>query len=173
MNYRADSSTIPHPGQHNTKARLVLIVPTSQNLVTGVAHSLDILIHKPVLGAAACNMSRMAVDTSSSGSGGSLPAGKLLMPVIVPAFSSTPASADTRNRDLLLGRKSALGHLLVTLEAVSIANRKRHHRRLNGCSCIPLEGVTSPQQFGLDAAKNALPRVAANAKGILSGVIRS
>jgi hypothetical protein len=95
--------------------RFVLTFPASQNLVAGVAHDLDILaVHKPVLGAAACDMSRMAADTSSSGSGGGLPASKLLMPVIVSAFSSTPASADARNCDLLLGRKSALGHLLVT-----------------------------------------------------------
>jgi len=84
--------------------------------VAGAAHDLDILaVHKPVLGAAACDMPGMAADTSSSGSGGSLPAGKLLVPVIVSAFSSTPTSADARNCDLLLGRKSALGHLLVTL----------------------------------------------------------
>ena len=150
-----------------------LTFPASQNLVAGVAHDLDILVHKPVLGAAACDMSGMAADTSSSASGGSLPAGKLHVPVIVSAFSSTPASADARNCDLLLRRKSALSHLLMALEAVSITNWKRLHRRLNGCPRIPLECVASPQQFGLDAAQNSLPGVAANAKGILGGVIRS
>ena len=130
-------------------------------------------VHEPVLGAAARDMPGRATDTSSGGRGASLPAGKLLVPVIVSAFSPTLAGADARHCDLLLGRKSRLGHRLMALEAVSIANWKRLHRRLNGCPCIPLECVASPQQFGLDAAQNALPGVAVNASGILRGVIRS
>ena len=95
---------------------IALTFPTSQNLVAGIAYVLDILaVHKSILAAAAGNVPGMATDTTSGGSGGSLPAGKLLVPMVVSAFSSTPASADAGNCDLLLGRKPALGHLLVTL----------------------------------------------------------
>ncbi len=81
-----------------------------------IAHILDILAsHEPVLAAVAGNVPGMAANATPGSSGASLPAGKVLVPVIVPAFFSAPAGADTRNCDLLLRRKSALGHLLVAL----------------------------------------------------------
>ena len=48
-----------------------------------------------------------------------------------------------------------------------------HDRRLHRRAGVPLQGITCTHEFGLHAAKDALPGMAVDAQGALGGVIGS
>jgi hypothetical protein len=87
--------------------------------------------------------------------------------MIVPTLAFSPPCDAARQRDLFLGSKSLGGDVLVAFKAVLVADRVIEHGWLHGCTGVPFECIPRSQQFSLNTAKDALPRMAMDAKGIL------
>lgn len=97
----------------------------AKDLVAGVADFLDGLgIHKTGLGGSAGGMARMAANTGPGIGVGGLPTRQERMPVVSPALALAPTApaANTSYRNLFLGAKVLLGDILVTFEAVRVAD---------------------------------------------------
>jgi len=92
------------------------------------------------------------------------------MPVTDPGFASS--RAPTRHGHLRLRLITTLGHILMALQAVRIANRVMERCRLNGGPRKPLEGVLRAHPFSRHPSRHPLPGMAVDAKRVLGGVMR-
>ena len=142
--------------------------------MAGVTRRHDLgIVHEAVLGSAIRRVSGVASDARSGVGIGGLPARQELMPVTGAALFVSLARSPTRNGDLLFGRITPLGDVLVALQAGLITNRRVDDRRLDGGSRKPLEGVLRAHQLSRHPPRYPWPGMAVDAQRILGSVMRS
>ena len=111
--------------------------------------------------------------TTGTGPGswtGSLPARQKFVPMIVPALSLTPTKG-TGDGDLGLGRITALGHVLMTLQTIGVGDGERELCGLNGGMGIPGESIARPKHLRLHPPEDSRSGVTIDAARLLGGVI--